>query len=54
MLKTHLALLIVSKTDRIEIFNDSLWGIILLNLALRIEAHHVVRAYLRNELEVVD
>jgi hypothetical protein len=51
MLFLYLALLVVCKTDGVEILNDFLRRVIFLDLTLEVEAYHIRRADLCCQLE---
>ena len=49
-----LALLVESQSFWIEFLDDLLWRIVLLDLAIKVEADHVARVDLACQLEVLD
>ena len=51
--ETYLPLLIVAQSNRIKVFEDLFGVVVLLDLALKIKADHVVGANLRRKLEVL-
>lgn len=48
---THLALLVPSQTNRIEVLDYLLWGVVLLDLSIEVETDHVARVDLAREFE---